>query len=91
VTNRYTTADTAPAGPADTYPADMLQQVAQRFVILVIRVPKADGSQLELRLYDTSKKALVLAKKIEASDPDELREAIANVAKMFAGKIVPAH
>jgi hypothetical protein len=89
VTNRYTTAEAALGGPADTYPADVLQGVAERFVIVVARVPKADGSQLELRLYDTKKKALVVAKKIEASDPDELREALANVSKVLLSGISP--
>jgi len=89
VTNRYTAAETVLSGPAEKYPADVLQHVTQRFVILVVRVPKAEGSQLELRLYDTSKKALVLAKKIEASDPDELREAVKSGAKSLLHEGLP--
>jgi len=89
VTNRYTTAEAAFGGPADTYPADALRGVAERFVIVVARVAKAEGSRLELRLYDTKKKTLVLAKKIEASDPDELREALANVSKALLSGITP--
>jgi hypothetical protein len=89
VTNRYTTAEAAFGGPVDTYPADVLKGVVERFVIVVARVPKADGSQLELRLYDTKKKTVILAKKIEASDPDELRETITATARSFSGGMLP--
>lgn len=90
VTNRYAAADALLGITADTYPADALRGVAERFVIVVARVPKAEGGQLELRLYDTKKKTLVLARKIEASDPAELREAVANIARTFSGEILPA-
>ncbi|MFA5189560.1 MAG: hypothetical protein WC740_02480 [Verrucomicrobiia bacterium] len=90
VTNRYAAADAMLGVTVDAYPADALRGVAERFVIVVARVPKAEGSRLELRLYDTKKKAVILAKKIEAADPDELREEIVAAAKFITGK-VPAN
>ncbi len=89
VTNRYAAADAMLGITADTYPADALRGVTERFVIVVARVPKAEGSQLELRLCDTKKKTVILARKIEASDPDELREAVANVSKALLSGIAP--
>lgn len=87
VTNRYAAADAVLGVTVDAYPTDALRGVTERFVIVVVRVPKAEGSQLELRLYDTKKKAVILAKKIEAADPDELREEIVAAAKFITGKV----
>ncbi|MCX6898930.1 MAG: hypothetical protein NT105_09535 [Verrucomicrobia bacterium] len=87
VTNLYAAADAMLGITADTYPADALRGVAERFVIVIARVPKAESSQLELRLCDTKKKTVILAKKIEASDPDELHEEVIAVAKLMTGKV----
>ncbi len=90
IVSQYSEAQEYPGGPASAYPEALLQGTKQHFVIVVARVPKAEGGQLELRLYDTKKKTLVLATKIEASDPDELRETVANIARTFSGEIFPA-
>ncbi len=87
---RYADAQEYPAGPAATYPEALLRGTSQRYALIIARASKAEGGQLELRLYDTKKKTLVAAKRIEASDPDELREAIAYAARAFAAEISPA-
>lgn len=89
VTNRYTTAEAALGGLADMYPAEMLQGVAERFVIVVARVPKADGGQLELRLYDTQKRSLVAARTIDAADVEEFKDVVSSATRFLTGKVMP--
>lgn len=86
---RYSDAQEYPAGPAAAYPDALLRDTAQRYALIIARAPKAEGDQLELRLYDTKKKALVAAKRIEASDPDELREAVRMGAELLLRGTVP--
>ncbi|MBI5394865.1 MAG: hypothetical protein HZA91_06155 [Verrucomicrobia bacterium] len=86
---RYADAQEHPAGPATTYPEALLRGTLQRYALIIARAPTADGGQLELRLYDTKKKALVAAKRIEASDPDELREVVRSGAESLLRRALP--